>query len=62
MFPEQIGRHVYLTKNIEKYGSGYRRIREQIAEYPTMYFDFEENSRGFLVKIGYEKQKTEENV
>ncbi len=49
----------YLTKDIEKYGSGYRRIREQIAEYPTMYFDFEENSGGYLVKIGYEKQKTD---
>ncbi len=48
----------YLTKDIEKYGSGYRRVREQIAKYPTMYFNFEENSGGYLVKIGYEKQKT----
>lgn len=47
----------YLTKDIEKYGSGYRRIREYISEYPTMYFDFEENSGGFLTKIGYKEQK-----
>jgi ATP-dependent DNA helicase RecG len=48
----------YLTKDIEKYGSGYRRIREYIANYPTMYFHFEENSGGYLVKLGYTKQKT----
>lgn len=47
----------YLTKDIEKYGSGYRRIREMIATYPTMYFDFEENSGGYLVKLGYTNQK-----
>jgi len=46
----------YLTKDIEKYGSGYRRIREYISDYPTMYFDFEENSGGFLTKIGYSEQ------
>jgi len=27
-----------------------------------MYFDFEENSGGFLVKIGYVKQKTEDDT
>ena len=48
----------YLTKDIEKYGSGYRRVREQIKKYPTMYFSFEENSGGFLIKIGYKNQKT----
>ena len=47
----------YLTKDIEKYGSGYRRIREMIAEYPTMYFNFEENSGGYLVTLGYSNQK-----
>ena len=51
----------YLTKDIEKYGSGYRRIREYIADYPTMYFDFEENSGGYLVKIGYTNQKTKDD-
>jgi len=49
----------YLTKDIEKYGSGYRRIREQIAKYPTMFFNFEESSGGYLVKVGYENQKTD---
>ena len=57
MFPEQIGRHVYLTKDIEKYGSGYRRVRTQIKKYPTMYFNFEENSREYLVSVDYKKQK-----
>jgi len=26
-------------------------------QYPTMYSDFEENSGGFLAKIGYKEQK-----
>lgn len=52
----------YLTKDIEKYGSGYRRVREYISEYPTMYFDFEENSGGFLTKIGYKVQKVFEKT
>jgi len=47
----------YLTKDIEKHGSGYRRIREYIKEYPSMYFHFEENSGGYLAKIGYKEQK-----
>ena len=47
----------YLTKDIEKYGSGYRRVREHISDYPTMYFNFEESSGGYLVTIGYKKQK-----
>ncbi len=47
----------YLTKDIEKHGSGYRRIREYIKEYPSMYFDFEENSGGYLAKMGYKEQK-----
>jgi len=51
----------YLTKDIEKYSSGYRRISEYIVDYPTMYFDFEENSGGYLVKIGYTNQKTKDD-
>jgi len=48
-------------KDIEKYGSGFRRVREQIKEYPTMYFNFEENSGGFLAIIGYKEQKVFSN-
>ena len=29
----------YLTKDIEKYGSGYYRIRSEISNYPTMEFE-----------------------
>ncbi|MEN8122651.1 MAG: hypothetical protein ABFS35_20085 [Bacteroidota bacterium] len=47
----------YLTKDIEKYGSGYRRVRALIKEYPTMYFNFIETSGGYLTSIGYKKQK-----
>jgi len=32
--------------------------KRTICRIPTMYFKFEENSGGYLVKIGYEKQKT----
>jgi len=33
---KQIAEALYLTKDIEKYGSGFIRIREAIKEYPTM--------------------------
>ncbi len=54
---KQIAEAFYLTKEIEKYGSGYRRIREQISKYPTMYFEFAETSGGFLTYVGYKEQK-----
>jgi len=48
----------YLTKDIEKYGSGYIRVREEIKSYPTMRFDYEESGDGYLVSLGYSQQKT----
>jgi ATP-dependent DNA helicase RecG len=48
----------YLTKDIEKYGSGYIRVREEIKSYPTMRFDYEESGDGYLVTLGYSQQKT----
>ena len=50
----------YLTGDIEKYGTGYTRIRKEIADYPTMKFEFEEKPSAWLVTIRYEKRKTEE--
>ncbi len=47
----------YLTKDIEKYGSGFIRIRKEIKEYPSMKFDYRELGNGFLVEVKYEKQK-----
>ena len=40
----------YLTKDIEKYGSGYIRVREAIRAYNTMKFDYEESGDGYLVQ------------
>ena len=48
----------YLTRDIEKYGSGYIRVREAIADYPTMQFDYEESGDGYLVTLSYQEQKT----
>lgn len=48
----------YLTGDIEKYGSGFVRIRNEIASYPTMEFNFEEKPTGFLVTLSYTEQKT----
>lgn len=48
----------YLTGDIEKYGSGFVRIREEIKAYPTMKFDFEEVPNGFLVTLHYTQQKS----
>lgn len=52
----------YLTKDIEKYGSGYIRVRNDIADYPTMKFEYEELGNGYLVTLSYEKQKTSGGV
>ena len=51
----------YLTGDIEKYGTGYTRIRSEIASYPTMKFDFEAKPSAWLVTMSYKEQKTEEN-
>ena len=55
----------YLTGDIEKYGSGFIRIRKEIQEYPSMTFNFEDVANGFLTVVEYIQQKTDsssENV
>ena len=37
----------YLTKDIAKYGSGFIRIRQAIADYPTMKYEFRNEGNGF---------------
>ena len=39
----------YLTKNIEKYGSGFIRIRKELEAYPEISFSIEESGDGVLV-------------
>ncbi len=46
----------YLTNNIEKYGSGFLRIRKELEEYPEVIFAIEETGGGILVTF---KQCTE---
>ena len=48
----------YLTGDIEKYGSGFIRIRNAVAGYNTMKFDFKEIANGFLTELSYRIQKT----
>jgi hypothetical protein len=36
------------SHDIEKYGSGYLRVRREIADYPTMTFRYEEVGGGYL--------------
>lgn len=52
----------YLTKDIEKYGSGYIRIRKEIKEYPSMTFEYKEMGNGFIVHLKYNEQKISTNV
>ncbi|GBU25031.1 hypothetical protein R83H12_01670 [Fibrobacteria bacterium R8-3-H12] len=52
----------YLTGDIEKYGSGFLRIRNAISLYPTMKMDFKEIGGGFMVTVSYTKQKTNTDV
>jgi len=47
----------YLTRDIEKYGSGFIRVRGEIGSYPTMELAYEESGDGFLVILRYQKQK-----
>ena len=49
----------YLTHDIEKYGSGYLRVRKEVADYPTMNFQYEESGGGYLVELRYAEQRTE---
>ncbi|MBI9065653.1 MAG: putative DNA binding domain-containing protein [Salinivirgaceae bacterium] len=48
----------YLTHDIEKYGSGFTRIRKEISSYPTMEFNYKEMGNGFFVELKYKEQKT----
>jgi ATP-dependent DNA helicase RecG len=43
----------YLTGDIEKYGSGFIRIRKELKEYPTMKMEFDEIPNGFLAALSY---------
>ena len=52
----------YLTGDIEKYGSGFLRIREAISSYPTMKIDFKEIGGGFMVTLAYTKQKISTDI
>lgn len=47
----------YLCRDIEKYGSGFIRIRKEILSYPTMELTYEESGDGFLVALRYQRQK-----
>jgi len=49
----------YLTRDIEKYGSGFIRVRKEISTYATMTFRFHEQGNGFLTELSYSKQKTD---
>jgi ATP-dependent DNA helicase RecG len=55
---KMIAEALYLTNDIEKYGSGYIRIRKAIAEYPTMIFSYREIANGYLAEFSYSVQKT----
>ena len=48
----------YLTGAIEKYGSGFIRIRKAIKAYPTMQFTYSEASGGFTSEFSYRERNT----
>lgn len=55
---DTILKEIYLTGDIEKYGSGFMRIRKAIKDYPTMKVEYEEIGKGFMATISYTEQKT----
>ncbi|MCI5145654.1 MAG: ATP-dependent DNA helicase, partial [Candidatus Electrothrix sp. AR3] len=48
----------YLTRNIEKYGSGFIRIRKALVEYPDVRFRIEEIGSGVLVTFELPEEVT----
>jgi ATP-dependent DNA helicase RecG len=54
----QIAEAFYLTKDIEKYGSGFLRIRRELVNYPTMVFSYRNAGYGFFSDLSYTVQKT----
>jgi ATP-dependent DNA helicase RecG len=42
----------YLTNNIEKYGSGFIRIRNALRDYPEVSFEVQEMGGGVLLTFG----------
>lgn len=52
----------YLTGDIEKYGSGYRRIFNEIATYPSMELFCDNVPNGFEVVLSYTSQKENTKV
>ena len=51
----------YLTGDVEKYSSGFRRIREELSFYPTMVLECDEIANGFLATLRYSQQKMANN-
>ncbi|MDR0724724.1 MAG: putative DNA binding domain-containing protein [Prevotellaceae bacterium] len=54
---KQLAEAFYLTHDIEKYGSGFIRIRKLITNYPTMTFSFHNRGDGFVSELHYTLQK-----
>ena len=46
----------YLRRDIEKYGSGFIRIRKELLSYHTMLFSYKESGDGFLTSLSYREQ------
>jgi ATP-dependent DNA helicase RecG len=53
---KQLAEALYLTKDIEKYGSGFIRIRKSIADYPNMQFSYRNADYGFFAELSYERE------
>ncbi|MCL2282434.1 MAG: putative DNA binding domain-containing protein [Fibromonadales bacterium] len=56
---KQLAEAFYLTHDIEKYGSGFIRVRKAIETYPTMKFNFSVIDNGCVSEFKYSEQKIE---
>ena len=52
----------FLTGDIEKYGTGFHRVRNAISKYPSMKFKYREIQNGFLTELSYEETSTDNTV
>ena len=52
----------FLTGDIEKYVTGFHRVRSAISKYPSMKFKYREIQNGFLTELSYEEASTDNTV
>ena len=62
LFDKLVVEAFFLTGDIEKYGTGFHRVRSAISRYPSMKFKYREIQNGFLTELSYEEASTDNTL